>query len=400
MNLENKKSIRVAIYSGTIPSTTFIERLIQGVSESGVKVLLFGQKQSGKKLMPKKNVTYYPTHQGYKKLIQVIILGGLLWLRKREAKSKLDRFIKSKSNNRRQALQYAAKYYPVLMYQPDIFHLQWAKSISDWDWVQSFGIKLLVSLRGAHINYSPLADTNLVDIYQKKFPFVDGFHGVSQAIIDEAMKYGLYPNKAKVIYSGLDLEKFNFKPFEKKSDRKIKLLSVGRTHWKKGYNYAIQAAALLKSENISFEYKIIGGAGEEELLFLREALNLTKEVMFLDRVSPEKVKKMMRESDILLLPSVEEGIANVVLEAMALGLPVISTNCGGMSEVIKHKKNGWLVPVRDPQMLARVIKEYISLSNSEKEEIVIEARKTIESQHLKEKMVADMTSLYQDITTD
>jgi hypothetical protein len=51
-------------------------------------------------------------------------------------------------------------------------------------------------------------------------------------------------------------------------------------------------------------------------------------------------------------------------------------------------------------MLARAIKEYISLSNSEKEEITIEARKTIESQHLKEKMVVDMTLLYQDITTD
>lgn len=397
MNLGNKNPLKVAIYSGTIPSTTFIERLIEGVSASGIEVLLFGQKQSSKKLKPRKNVTYYPTYQGYKKLIQVMILGGFLWLRKRDAKRKLDRYINSKSKNRRQALQYAAKYYPVLESQPDIFHLQWAKSISDWDWVQKFGIKLVVSLRGAHINYSPLANAKLADVYQKKFPLVDGFHGVSQAIINEAMNYGLIPSKAKVVYSGLDLKKFDFEPLEKKNERKIKLLSVGRTHWKKGYNYALQAVAILKSESIPFEYKIVGGSGEEELLFLREILNLNAEVEFLDRIAPEKVKQMMSESDIFLLPSVEEGIANVVLEAMAIGLPVISTNCGGMSEVIKHKENGWLIPVRNPELMAKAIQELISLNPNEHERMVNSARETIEKQHSKEQMVQGMISLYKNV---
>ena len=55
------------------------------------------------------------------------------------------------------------------------------------------------------------------------------------------------------------------------------------------------------------------------------------------------VKELIKNADILLLSSVEEGIANVVLEAMALGTLVVSTECGGMNEVIKNNENGFLV---------------------------------------------------------
>ena len=61
----------------------------------------------------------------------------------------------------------------------------------------------------------------------------------------------------------------------------------------------------------------------------------------------------MRSFDVLLLPSLNEGIANVVLEAMAIGVPVISTDCGGMSEVVILDTTGWLLPVRDSKAIAK-----------------------------------------------
>ena len=66
----------------------------------------------------------------------------------------------------------------------------------------------------------------------------------------------------------------------------------------------------------------------------------------------------MQDFDLLILPSLNEGIANVVLEAMALGIPVISADCGGMSEVVLPNETGWLVPVRDSEAMGEAIIEF------------------------------------------
>ena len=124
----------------------------------------------------------------------------LLFLFNRKDKKTLDIFINQNTKNKTLS---KIKYYPVLWYKPDVFHIQWAKSISDWHWVQQFGIKLIVSLRGVHINYSPIFDPKLAEIYRKYFPQVDGFHAVSKAISLEAQKYGAVAEKIKVVYSGL-----------------------------------------------------------------------------------------------------------------------------------------------------------------------------------------------------
>jgi len=69
----------------------------------------------------------------------------------------------------------------------------------------------------------------------------------------------------------------------------------------------------------------------------------------------------MNQYDVLLLSRVEEGNANVVLEAMAVGLPVISTDCGGMREVVSNGETGWLVPPRNPAAIAKALEKFIHL---------------------------------------
>ena len=75
-----------------------------------------------------------------------------------------------------------------------------------WLAILALGIKLVLSLRGAHINYSPIADLKLADMYRKNFPKVDAFHAVSKAIALEAQKYGAQKSNISVVYSGLDLD--------------------------------------------------------------------------------------------------------------------------------------------------------------------------------------------------
>ena len=69
--------------------------------------------------------------------------------------------------------------------------------------------------------------------------------------------------------------------------------------------------------------------------------------------------------DVLLLPSLGEGIANVVLEAMSLGLPIISTDCGGMAEVVKHKETGWLIPMRSSSAIVEAVIDFDKTSSED-----------------------------------
>lgn len=385
-----KQHPSIAIYSGDIPSTTFIERLIKGISDSGSQVLLFG--------LIKQKTTYGNQVQvfGYKntkgsKLWMLISYSCLLFLFKPAQKKRLDTILKKANKN---SFYSKVKCYPVLWHQPDIFHVQWAKGLDDWMWVQDFGMRLVLSLRGAHINYSPIADTKLAAMYRENFPKVDGFHAVSQAIAKEACKYGADKQHIQVVKSGLKLQDFLFQLKTTNPQAPINILSVGRGHWKKNYRLALDAMHALKQLGLAFRYDIIGVSGEEALLFQRAQLGLEQEVGFVGSLPFNEVQKAIKEADVMLLPSVEEGIANVVLEAMALGTLVVSTDCGGMKEVVLPKQTGYLVPVRDAQAMALALKEVSELPLETYQRITQQARAFVEANHSEAQMVSGMLGLY------
>lgn len=382
------KHLKIAIYSGEIPSTTFIERLIICVSKVNATIYLFGNRKKRTAYGPEVKVIGY-THNRLHKLWHLIKYGILLSLFQPTEKRQLDVLLKVTSKNNRYS---KVKYYPVLWYKPDIFHLQWAKGLEEWSWVQEFGIKLILSLRGAHINYSPIADAKLAEMYRVHFPKVDGFHAVSKAIGKEAEKYGADVDKIKIIYSGLDLAEF--KTFPKNQTLVFQILSIGRSHWIKGYTYALDACKILKDQGVQFHYTIVGGANDIELLYQIEDLGLQQEISLIGPTSMEEVKKHIQQSDLMLLPSINEGVANVVLEAMALKTLVLSTNCGGMNEVVVDSVNGYLTPIRDSKKMASNIKKIMSLPQTDKETIVSEAYHTIVNQHSEMQMVEGMLELY------
>ncbi|NMH25322.1 glycosyltransferase family 4 protein [Flavobacterium solisilvae] len=387
------KKVKIAIYSGEIPSTVFIERLILGMSKNDYLVYLFGYQKRKVNYQSKSIFVKSYSDNRFFKFLLLIKYSVLLFLFNRKDKKTLDIFINQNTKNKTLS---KIKYYPVLWYKPDVFHIQWAKSISDWYWVQQFGIKLVVSFRGVHINYSPIFDPKLAEIYRKYFPQVDGFHAVSKAISLEAQKYGAVAEKIKVVYSGLSEIK-NDNPREENEGGEFKIISVGRNHWVKGYTYSIDAVKILVSHGVNVKYTIIGGQNSEELLFKIKNYQLENNVVLLGNIPFSEVQKMMNNSDLLLLPSVEEGIANVVLEAMQLGTLVLSTDCGGMNEVIQHKKNGFIVPVRNSQKIADAVLEIMKLTENEKNNIISNAKETINKNHTEDKMINDMISLYKTV---
>lgn len=105
----------------------------------------------------------------------------------------------------------------------------------------------------------------------------------------------------------------------------------------------------------------------------------------------------MREASLMLLPSVEEGLPNVAVEAMAIGLPVAGFEIGGMPELIESGKEGWLVPSRDVEAMAEVVMEFEKMSLEEIEAVRQAARKKVELQHNEEQMVKGMEGLYEEV---
>ena len=154
---------------------------------------------------------------------------------------------------------------------------------------------------------------------------------------------------------------------------------------------------LIKKNKISFHYTLVGINKSEELLFLVNELSLTDSVTFLNSIPQEQVYEKMLDSDLFLLPSVEEGIANVCIEAMLSKLPVLSTDCGGMSELIVDSETGFLVPPRNPKALADKISIFSKLQEIDILQLVNVAYIKATTQHTSKQMMDDMISLYNKV---
>jgi glycosyltransferase involved in cell wall biosynthesis len=170
--------------------------------------------------------------------------------------------------------------------------------------------------------------------------------------------YNFPKEKSVVINNPLDIkriERLSLKnisyPF---SDNRIKLISVGQLRYEKRQDLLIEAFAKLDSR---YTLTIVGdGVKREELEQLASNLNIRDRVSFLGYI--KNPYSYIKNSDILVLTSEYEGFPNVVLEANICGVPVVSFNSiGGVSEIIKEKINGFLVPYRDIDGLAKSIKD-------------------------------------------
>lgn len=139
------------------------------------------------------------------------------------------------------------------------------------------------------------------------------------------------------------------------------ILAVGRLVWIKGYDYLLAALSRLKQAGIAFRAQIIGdGPLYAALRYSIEDLDLKSEVELLGSLPSADVLQRLRAADLFVLSSHAEGISNAALEAMAMGLPVVTTNAGGMAEAVSDGVDGFVVPVRDIPALADRLKTLLT----------------------------------------
>jgi len=191
---------------------------------------------------------------------------------------------------------------------------------------------------------------------------------VSRHLAVRLEKLGCPSEKIQVHHMGVKLEGFPLVRREPTPAGPVKLISVGRFVEKKGFEYGIRAVARVRSERPDLEivYRIVGdGALANDLASLIDRLELKDRVELLGSRSHREIPSLLRESHVFLLPSVrsasgdEEGIPVSLMEAMATGLPVVSTAHGGIPELVEDGVSGFLTPERDEEALARRIVDLV-----------------------------------------
>jgi L-malate glycosyltransferase len=158
----------------------------------------------------------------------------------------------------------------------------------------------------------------------------------------------------EVIPNGVDTEEF--KPKNNSLNQTIEILSVGRLIPRKGFDYLINALGGLNNVKLT----IVGDGPEREnleILAQKQKVNLNLRGV----VDHDKMAEEYQSGDIFALPSLNEGMSNAILEAMASGLPIITTETGGTEELINN--NGFIVKERSAKSIREKIKKYLENPN-------------------------------------
>lgn len=219
--------------------------------------------------------------------------------------------------------------------------------------------------------------------YRDLFSLGDAFLPVSHSLEQRLQELGCPRDRVTVLRSGVDLTQFRFRD-KKKIGQPVNLITIGRLTEKKGVEFGIRAVDQLLRAGYDVEYKIVGdGPLRNTLCNLVQKLARQQRISFLGAVDSETVVSLLEEADIFLAPSVtgkkgdQEGIPNSLKEAMAIGIPVIGTDHGGISELIDNNVNGFMVGEGKSEDVVTIIKNIVASPDSVND-LIVEARKTVE----------------------
>jgi glycosyltransferase involved in cell wall biosynthesis len=237
-------------------------------------------------------------------------------------------------------------------------------------WVQQ-----IMAVVAAHlIDVSSSVTLHAFDLYTQKPAVVRGQLEAATRLItisDYNRRFiaDLCPNIARddiaLVRLSLDMDDF-LSAHPEETNGTCQLLSVGRLVAKKGYKYLIEACARLRQRGIDFRCSIVGeGPGAESLEALVHEHGLESSVIFTGALAAGDVFRLYQQSDVFALPCVvaqsgdRDGMPTVLIEAMAIGIPVVSTPVTGIPELVTDGETGFLVPERDVPALAEALETLV-----------------------------------------
>ncbi len=251
---------------------------------------------------------------------------------------------------------------------PDVIYVTWT-------WPDAFaagliardhGLPYVVKVHGTDIN-------EYLDYRGRKRRILSALDNASGVVsVSEALKevmsgQGIETDKIHVIYNGVDRKQY--RP-QDKSESRLRLgidadaptvVFVGNLKPVKGLDQLLKAFKELRGQIQNVKLHIIGrGPLESELRKQSINLGLEEQVRFEGEQSPVEVSRWMSAADVLCLPSVNEGVPNVLLEAMACGTPVVASLVGGIPEIVDRGRCGYLVKPGFPGLLAEALEKSLN----------------------------------------
>ena len=272
-------------------------------------------------------------------------------------------------------LRYANQIRKVLQTtKPDILHAHFAYS-EGWaaylaKTSSSHKPPLVVTLHGYDINTEPTCNYG-IRLYRQYDALVkkvlnnaDAIIAPSTAIYREAQKIVKNPDRVHLIHNGVDITRFHpsldGRKIRDQYDLHGKFIIFTARHHRcvYGLEYLIRSAPIVLKKRNDIVY-IIGGDGplRPHLINLARTLGVEKHIIFTGYIPRDQIPHYYAASDVVVVPSLQEGWGLAVTEAMATGKPVIGTKVGGISDQIIDGYNGSLVPPRDPEAIAQKILE-------------------------------------------
>lgn len=234
---------------------------------------------------------------------------------------------------------------------------------------------------------------------------MDGVVSVSFGQEKRLNSFGVYPKRSWVVHNAVYTSEISDSITEDRAksiytdfgipEKARFIVAAGRLSPEKGQRFLIEAAAILKDE-IDNLYFIFCGEGECK----EELINLAKQKKVNDICRfpgfRKDITEVFRLMDFLVLPSLTEGLPNVILEAFSLAKSVVSTDVGGVSELVTHNKNGLLVQPGESKQLARAIKKMYS-ENSESKEMGACGYHTVRNYFSFDKQNLEIENIYNEL---
>jgi colanic acid/amylovoran biosynthesis glycosyltransferase len=200
--------------------------------------------------------------------------------------------------------------------------------------------------------------------------------------------------KIKIVHCGVDHDflKRTITPIPKTAN----LTCVGRLCEQKGQLLLVQAAKQLVEEGFDFRLTLVG---DGEMRSVLEALiiqwRLQNHVLITGIATTQQVQTFLQKSRALVLPSFGEGLPVAIMEALAMGRPVVSTYIAGIPELVRPGKNGWLVPAGDVDALTQALKEVITAPVEQLEEMGKLGAEAVAQSHDVQKEAQYLSELFQ-----
>lgn len=251
--------------------------------------------------------------------------------------------------------------------QPSILHIHYLyySGYAAWQWAKSRKCPYVLTLAGDDVTDPHRSPCSYFKSLHRRMVREASGVAIPTPYLKEVLEenFNAQSKKMRVIPWGVDLGQFAPSPekhalrekFNLPSDGMV-IVSVQRLHMRKGIQILLRALELLRQRDARFTMLLVGEGSERSLIEKTvESLNLKDHVRLLGRISEDELPKVYQAADIFAMHSYHEGFGLVYLEAMASGLPIITTRSAGSQAIIKEEENGFLVPAGNAEAFADVI---------------------------------------------